>query len=91
MAKKFEIRNSTAEFLIFQIEGKEDGVQVMCQDETVWCTQEAMEQLFDVGVPAISKHLNNIFAKGDLRPNSTISKMEIVDSDTLIKLPINSR
>ncbi len=78
MAKKFEIRNSTAEFLIFQIEGKEGGVQVVYRDETVWCTQKAMAQLFDVGVPAISKHLNNIFAEGELRPTSTVSKMEIV-------------
>ena len=78
MAKEFEIRNSTAEFLIFQIEGKEDGVQVVYRDETVWCTQKAMAQLFDVGVPAISKHLNNIFAEGELRQASTISKMEIV-------------
>lgn len=78
MAKKFEIRNSTAEFLIFQIEGKEDGVQVVYHNESVWCTQKAMAQLFDVGVPAISKHLNNIFAEGELRPASTVSKMEIV-------------
>lgn len=78
MTKKFEIRNSTTEFLIFQIEGKEDGVQVMYHNESVWCTQKAMAQLFDVGVPAISKHLNNIFAEGELRPASTVSKMEIV-------------
>lgn len=78
MAKKFEIRNSTAEFLIFQIEGKEDGVQVVYHNESVWCTQKAMAQLFDVGVPAISKHFNNIFAEGELRPASTVSKMEIV-------------
>lgn len=78
MAKKFEIRNSTAEFLIFQIEGKEDGVQVVYHNESVWCTQKAMAELFDVGVPAISKHLNNIFAEGELRPTSTVSKMEIV-------------
>lgn len=45
---------------------------------TVWCTQKAMAQLFDVGVPAISKHLNNIFAEGELRVASTVSKMEIV-------------
>ena len=78
MSKKFEIRNSTAEFLIFQIEGKEDGVQVVYYNESVWCTQKVMAQLFDVGVPAISKHLNNIFAEGELRPASTVSKMEIV-------------
>lgn len=76
--RKFEIRNSTAEFLIFQIEGKEDGVQVVYRDETIWCTQKAMAQLFDVGVPAISKHLNNIFSEGELRQDSTVSKMEIV-------------
>ena len=78
MSKKFEIRNSTAEFLIFKIEGKEDGVQVVYHNESVWCTQKAMAQLFDVGVPAISKHLNNIFAEGELSPASTVSKMEIV-------------
>ena len=61
MLNELEIRNSTAELLIFQIEGKEDGVQVIYRDESIWCTQKAMAQLFDVGVPAISKHLNNIF------------------------------
>lgn len=63
MAKRYEIRNSTAEFLIFQIEGKEDGVQVDYHNESIWCTQKAMAQLFDVGVPAMSKHLNDIFRK----------------------------
>ena len=78
MAPKFEIRNSTAEFLIFQIEGKEDGVQVVYRDESIWCTQKAMAQLFDVGVPSISKHLSNIFSEGELQPEATVSKMEIV-------------
>ena len=81
MAKKFEIRNSTSEFLIFQIEGKEDGVQVVYRDESVWCTQKAMAQLFDVGVPAISKHLKNIFETGELLEDSVISKMETTASD----------
>ena len=77
MAKKFEIRNSTAEFLIFQVEGKEDGVQVVYRDESIWCTQKAIAQLFDVGVPAISKHLKNIFETGELIENMVVSKMEI--------------
>lgn len=47
MAKNIEIRNSTAEFLIFLLEGKEDGIQVMYKDETIWATQKAMAQLFD--------------------------------------------
>ena len=77
MAKKFEIRNSTAEFLISQIEGKEDGVQVVYREESIWCTQKAMAQLFDVGVPAISKHLKNIFESGELVEDMVVSKMEI--------------
>lgn len=81
MAKKFEIRNSTAEFLTFIAEGKEDGVQVAYRDETIWATQKAMAQLFDVGVPAINKHLNNIYSDGELSQSSTISKMEIVQKE----------
>ena len=75
--KKFEIRNSTAEFLIFMAEGKEDGVQVVYKDETIWCTQKTMATLFDVGVPAISKHLSHIFADGELDKEVVVSKMEI--------------
>ena len=81
MVKKFEIRNSTVEFLFFQIEGKKDGVQVVYRDESIWCTQKAMAQLFDVGVPSISKHLKNIFETGELIEDSVISKMETTASD----------
>lgn len=81
MAKKFEIRNSTAEFLTFIAEGKENGVQVAYRDETIWATQKALAQLFDVGVPAINKHLNNIYSEGELSQSSTISKMEIVQKE----------
>ena len=45
MAKNIEIRNSTAEFLIFMLEGKEDGIQVTYKNETIWATQKAMAQL----------------------------------------------
>ena len=55
MVEQFEIRNSTTEFLIFQIEGKEDGVRVVYRDESIWCTQKVMAQLFDVVVP--DKHV----------------------------------
>lgn len=81
MAKKKEIRNSTAEFLTFVAEGKEQGVQVLYKDETVWAMQKAMATLFDVGVPAINKHLNNIFEEGELKKEATISKMEIVQTE----------
>ena len=63
------------------LEGKEDGIQVMYKDETIWATQKAMAQLFDVGVPAISKHLKNIFKSGELDGNSVISKMETTALD----------
>ena len=81
MAKKFEIRNSTAEFLIFQLEGKENGIQVVYKDETIWATQKSMAALFDVGIPAVSKHLKNIFEEGELMENSVISKMETTAAD----------
>ena len=81
MAKKHEIRNSTAEFLIFQLENKEQGIEVMYADETIWCTQKAMAALFDVGVPAISKHLANVFETGELKEEATISKMETVQQE----------
>lgn len=52
-------------------------VQVILKDETIWCTQKAMAQLFNVGVPAISKHLKNIFNEGELDSDVVVSKMEI--------------
>ena len=81
MAKRREIRNSTAEFLIFQAETKEQGVEVYYKDENIWATQKAMATLFDVNVPAISKHLKNIFESGELKDDSVVSKMEITASD----------
>lgn len=81
MSKNFEIRNSTAEFLIFQIDSKDDGIQVVYKDETIWATQKAMSELFDVGVPAINKHLLNIFSEGELSYDATVSKLEIVQQE----------
>ena len=81
MAKRKEIRNSTAEFLIFQIEGKGQGVEVMYANETIWCTQKAMATLFDVGVPAVSKHLKNIFDEGELIETRVVSKLETTAAD----------
>ncbi|MCF2615523.1 hypothetical protein [Leyella stercorea] len=69
MAKKFEIRNSTAEFLIFMAEGKENGVEVMYAEETIWCTQDAIASPFDKGRSTIAEHLSNIFKEGELDKN----------------------
>lgn len=81
MAKMFEIRNSTAEFLIFQIEGKEDGVQVVYHNESVWCTQKAMSQLFDCSTDNIGLHLKNIFKSGELQEDSVTEKFSATASD----------
>ncbi len=81
MAIRREIRNSTAEFLIFQAEAKEQGVEVYYKDENIWATQKAMATLFDVNVPAISKHLKNIFESGELKDDSVVSKMETVQHE----------
>ena len=58
-----------------------DGIQVLYKDETIWATQKAMAALFDVGIPAINKHLTNIFAEGELKKEATVSKMEIVQTE----------
>lgn len=61
MAKKFEIRNSTAEFLIFTVADKEQGVEVLYKDESIWATQKVIATLFDVDRTVVTKHLKNIF------------------------------
>ena len=66
------------QFLLYSLPDEEGKVQVVIQDETLWCTQKAMAQLFGVGVPAISKHLGHIFEEGELDRTTTVSKMEIV-------------
>lgn len=74
LSSNFQIRNSTAEFLIFVAEGKEDGVQVMYTDDTIWCTQEAIGTLFDKGRSTIAEHLSNIFRDGELQKDSVCRK-----------------
>ena len=81
MAKRKEIRNSTVEFLIFQIEGKEQGVEVYYKDKTVWCTQKAMGMLFDCSTDKIGLHLKNIFASGELDKDSVTEKISATASD----------
>ena len=66
------------QFLLYNMPDADGKVQVVIRGETLWCTQKAMAQLFGVGVPAISKHLKNIFTEGELNPDTTISKMETV-------------
>lgn len=69
------------QFLLYNMPEEEGKVQVIIKDDTIWCTQKAMTQLFGVGVPAISKHLKNIFEEGELQMDSVISKMETTAAD----------
>lgn len=70
--------NNEIQFLLYNMPDDKGNVQVVVKDETLWCTQKAMAQLFGVGVSAISKHLSNIYDEGELVKDTTISKMEIV-------------
>lgn len=81
MTTALQIRNSTAEFLIFQLEDKANGIEVFYKDETLWASQKAIAALFDVERPAITKHLNNIFDSGELDKNRVCSKMEHTAED----------
>jgi hypothetical protein len=78
MAEKHLIRNSTAEFLIFQIENKEQGIEVYYKDENVWCTQKAMGMLFDCSVDNIGLHLKNIYESGELKKMATSEEISVL-------------
>jgi hypothetical protein len=78
---KLQIRNSTAEFLIFSSQAKEEGIEVRYEDETIWLSQKLMAELFDVNVRTVSEHLQNIFADGELEQDSVIRKFRTTASD----------
>ena len=69
--------NNEIQFLLYNLPDEEGKVQVVIKDETIWCTQKAMAQLFGVGIPAISKHLKNIFEEEELQKEVVVSNMEI--------------
>ncbi|WP_140936959.1 virulence RhuM family protein [Sphingobacterium lumbrici] len=70
--------NKELQFLIYNTPQFNSKITVVIKDETIWLTQKAMAELFAVQVPAISKHLKNIFEEGELSENTTVSKMETV-------------
>lgn len=78
---KLRIRNSTAEFLIFTNQAKEDGVEVRIQDETIWLSQKLIAQLFDCSADNVSLHLKNIFKEGELDENSVTEVFSATASD----------
>lgn len=81
MAKDLIIRSSTEEFITFKLQEKDKGIQVRYENETLWMTQKAMAELFNVEQPAIAKHLINIYNEKELDKDSTYSKMELVQKE----------
>jgi hypothetical protein len=73
-----DVSEQDKNFLFYTSNDGVINIQVIIEGETIWTTQKGMATIFDVNVPAISKHLNNIFLEGELEYNSTVSKMEIV-------------
>jgi len=79
--KKLQIRNSTAEFLIFTKQAGESTIEVHVEDETVWLTQKLMGVLFEVDVRTINEHLGNIYQNGEQRRGATIRKFRTVQKE----------
>ena len=73
------------QFLIYSTPKEDVKIEAVVKDETLWLTQKAMAELFGVKVPAISKHLKNIFEEGELEESVVISKMEITTQHGAIK------
>lgn len=80
--KDLAIRNSTAEFLIFTAQSREESIEVKYGEGTVWLSQKMMAKLFDVTIPTINEHLKNIYKNKELEKASTIRKFRIVQNES---------
>lgn len=75
------LRDQTTEFLLYTAPNGAIKVEVLLADETIWLTQKRMAELFGVGVPAVSKHLDNIYESGELQREATVSVLETVQQE----------
>ncbi|EJM7154852.1 TPA: virulence RhuM family protein [Vibrio parahaemolyticus] len=75
------LQDQTSEFLLYTAPNGDVKVEVLLSGETIWLTQKRIAQLFGVGVPAISKHLDNIYDSGELQREATISILETVQQE----------
>ena len=73
--------NRDFRFLVYRSADEDVSVNAIIKDETVWLTQKGMAALFGVNIPAVSKHLQNIYEEGELRRDATVSRMEIVQTE----------
>jgi hypothetical protein len=81
MTKKLQIRNSTAEFLVFTRQTGDKSIEVRYEDETIWLSQRMMAELFDVDVRTINEHLQNLFISNELDKISVIRNFRITATD----------
>lgn len=81
MTNKLSVKDQTSEFLLYTAPNGDIKVEVLLIDETIWLTQKRMAELFGVGVPAVSKHLENIYESGELKREATISILETVQQE----------
>jgi len=79
--RKHQIRNSTADFLVFTAQDGAEGIEVRYENETIWLTQKLMALLFDVTVPTVSEHLANVYEQGELARGATIRKFRTVQTE----------
>ena len=80
-SRKLQIRNSTAEFLIFTRQAGEEGIEVRVENESVWLTQKLLAALFDVDVRTVSEHLGNLFQQGEIAAAATIRNFRTVQTE----------
>jgi len=81
MTKKLQIRNSTAEFLVFTHQTGDKSIEVRYEDETIWLSQRMMAELFDVDVRIVNEHLKNLFISNELDKISVIQNFRITATD----------
>jgi Virulence protein len=79
--RPLQMKNSTAEFLIFTSQSGSETIEVRVEDETVWLSQKLMAELFEADVKTINEHLKNIYASGELKEDSTIRNFQIVQNE----------
>ncbi len=79
--RKLSVQDEVTEFLLYSAPNGQVKVEVLLNNETLWLTQKRMAELFAVGIPAISKHLKNIFESNELEPSSVISILETTADD----------
>ena len=66
------------QFLLYNMPDEDGKVQVVIKDETIWCTQKALAQLFGVDKSGISRHIANVYKAGELSPDTTVAKIATV-------------